>query len=225
MIYAKKRSKSWRPKRSKSQQSRWKGKAFKGCWKKTKRGAVSPYEDISARLSGKKITAVSVAEAINRMRSNPQRSYCGVKLDLFTVWMKYDKGAPKVPASALSLVGILDSPPAFHKFTRETYEIVEGKGIFYHRPRGTNRWFKKEFKPGNVIDIPPGTEHKVVSKDRTNGTLVKLTFNPPLAHRTYKGTESIYRDEYMVEKKETKKTIKSVGGKKLRKKVVQKSGY
>ncbi|AJF59930.1 MAG: hypothetical protein J4224_01520 [Candidatus Diapherotrites archaeon] len=193
--------------------------------KKQRGGAVSPYEDLSARLSGRKITAVSVAEAINRMRSNPQRSYCGVKLDLFTVWMKYDKGAPKVPASALSLVGILDSPPAFHKFTRETYEIVEGKGIFYHRPRGTNRWFKKEFKPGNVIDIPPGTEHKVVSKDRTNGTLVKLTFNPPLAHRTYKGTESIYRDEYMVEKKETKKTIKSVGGKKLRKKVVQKSGY
>ena len=121
----------------------------------------------------------------------------------------------EVPCSRLSLIGIGRSPGAFHQFTTETYEIMDGNGWFLQRKRGQPEWERQRYRPGDHFLIEPGIEHAIASDDLARGTLVKLGFDPPLAWRVDPRTKQNcpFRDEYMTENEaDIGRIINQVGG-------------
>ncbi len=123
--------------------------------------------------------------------ANADVSVCGVKGFMIDETREFinAEGQPEVvDCASIAALEITDSPVHVHGVTHEVYTILKGTGKMILGNKVV------DVQEGNVITLPPGVEHGLVSDDPAIPVKVLLSFKPGLAPKT----KPEFRDEAII---------------------------
>jgi mannose-6-phosphate isomerase-like protein (cupin superfamily) len=133
----------------------------------------------------------AVVARIPQSLADAELSVCGVKGFMADELREFNlpgRGTKKIRCATIAVLEITDSPVHIHSLTLEVYAILSGEGQMVLDDRVIN------IKVGDVILLPPGVQHGVMSHSFHIPVKVLMTFTPGLAPKT----ELEHRDEQIV---------------------------